>query len=262
MHSTIAGAEPMTWWLPLGAAPAYSELPWAARAARMISLTVQADAARLAPLVPEPLIAADDGRAHLWMLDMGSHSGAGSYMECLLAVPSTFEGAAGFYPLWSYVDSDVSLMLGREITGVPKKIAQLRLERADDQLLFSVMRGGVELVRGGLVLQAELTSEQVGRLNSRMSGSVWALMEAYTPAQPDLAPQRLVLEERGDRTIHRAVRGQGFVTCTGSAADPLQQVGDLRVLRATYMEYSTVLHAPLGRGVFAVSDRRLFARER
>ena len=53
----------------------------------------------------------------------------GPYNEALLLLSSTYKNKPGMYVFSIYVDDDVALAAGREIWGIPKKMAEIKLSR-------------------------------------------------------------------------------------------------------------------------------------
>lgn len=234
----------------MGGWPSYQMLPWTSRHGRIISLSVRGDPAKLAALVPHPLEPLGNGVAHVWAVDLEAYTGAGGYQEVLMAIPATFNGEPGVFSPWLYVNNDVSVMLGREVMGTPKKYARVEIRRADDQLNFTVERAGVKIVHGGMALREEYSAQRLAELRGAMGGAVWGVMGSVAGPDGDPSPARMVLETRSDREIHRAVAGDGFLHFAASAADPLFELGSLTVRRATYLELGTTLKPTKVRGVF------------
>lgn len=84
-----------------------------------------------------------------------------SYHEAALMVSCKFNGEPGALCLGMVVDDDVALILGREVYGFPKKMADIRLEVEGDRVEASVTRRGttfleIEADLGGGLAQPQL----------------------------------------------------------------------------------------------------------
>lgn len=61
-------------------------------------------------------------------------------------VPVTHKGETGAYCLTMPVDDDVAMIGGREQFGIPKKIAEITLDRDSDTVVGRVARKGSEIL--------------------------------------------------------------------------------------------------------------------
>ncbi len=75
-----------------------------------------------------------------------------SYRESALLVSCKYGEEKGALCLGIVVDDDIALILGREIFGYPKKLAQISLERSGSRVVGKVSRRGVQF----LEIRAEL----------------------------------------------------------------------------------------------------------
>ncbi len=76
-----------------------------------------------------------------------------SYREAALLVSCKYGEESGSLCMGIVVDDDVALILGREIFGYPKKLAQISLERSGNRVEGKVFRRGVQF----LEIRAELS---------------------------------------------------------------------------------------------------------
>ena len=120
---------------------------------------------------------------------------------------------------------------GRERMGVPKKIADITLERHNDQMVGSVTRSGVTFATMGMTFDTAVSDEQLQRMKRGMQGDSLGYIDQLDE-QGDL--HRLWLKANRKDEIESAISGRGFVDIRPSASDPLYPL-DLRAVSATYI---------------------------
>lgn len=86
------------------------------------------------------------------------NSSFGSYHEFSLGIPCLFQGKMFVHIPFMYVDSDTALAGGREIGGWPKKMAEIRMDRAGDEYRCSLERGGERLASARMLIGDQLFS--------------------------------------------------------------------------------------------------------
>jgi len=80
---------------------------------------------------------------HIWA--HYRQSSVGPYDELIVAIPSVYKNQMWLYVPLIYVTTDVAMSSGREIGGWPKKIADIRMERAGNTYRLSFSRHRMEL---------------------------------------------------------------------------------------------------------------------
>ncbi len=101
---------------------------------------------RVRAVVPPPLVAADDAKVHLRFTDIDLDFGGGiSWREHVgwFGVDVTHQGQAGEYPLLIPIDLEKAIAISRERHGEPKKLAQVTIERTENEVRASMTRLGV-----------------------------------------------------------------------------------------------------------------------
>ena len=108
------------------------------------------DAKSAAALLPEgvttlpiPELPGFSAVKHVWA--NYRDSSFGPYKELIVAIPCLFKGEMYLYVPFIYVTNDAALAAGREMGGWPKKIADIRMERAGNDWRLSFSRNGAEL---------------------------------------------------------------------------------------------------------------------
>src|SRR5512136_2420354 len=69
-----------------------------------------------------------------------------AYLESALSLQAQFNGEEGSYCLGMPVTNDIAMILGREIFGYPKKMANIHLKRQGEKVDGLTERHGVRLV--------------------------------------------------------------------------------------------------------------------
>lgn len=169
-----------------------------------------------------------------------------SYNEGALFLRAVYKGEPGWYCLAMPVDNDMAMASGRELVGLPKKIAEeITLERTDNQVMGRVIRRGVEVLH----IEAELSEAvsvttldvlgpEVDDLEGRPCRKVVAFTFKFLPSPgggfdylPRLRRDVVLFRPRDDvRT------GAGKLEMVASQYDPL---GDVPVRDLLDVSYGT-----------------------
>jgi acetoacetate decarboxylase len=108
------------------------------------------------------------------------------------------------------VDDDTALILGREVLGFPKKMAEIRLEESEGRAVGTVSRKGVEVMR----LEAALTDDEqtpAPFFGRRMVNAIGTLVTGMKLVDLPPAAER----------IHSVRCGTGRVQLGSTERDPL-----------------------------------------
>ncbi len=171
--------------------------------------------------VAEPRMRAMVGR---WQSNcVGNFSGGAIYISV------RHEGVEGDYNFFQYMDTDASVIYGREVFGEPKKIACPQLFRRGDRFTASLERGGVRIVE----LEAEMERE-LGPLTSKRSSFNFK----SRPAANGLGLEEDAILTRADFEVvaRVALEGSGRIRFGGTADEPLDEIPVTEVVRASYLE--------------------------
>jgi len=124
--------------------------PWSWTDSDFVIVDYLTDARAAAKFLPEgattfPIPDLDGFSAvkHIWA--NYRDSSFGPYRELIIAIPCLIDGAMYLYVPFIYVTTDAAMAGGREIGGWPKKIADIRMERAGNAYRLSFTRGSMEL---------------------------------------------------------------------------------------------------------------------
>ncbi|MEO5840565.1 MAG: acetoacetate decarboxylase family protein [Acidimicrobiales bacterium] len=190
------------WSLPLspaGRAALVPPPPWHF-SGDVVGIDFRGDPAAMAAVVPDPMMALDDGSATFVFIDWSSSADAdpriaadparGQYKEAYIQVHATLDGAKVARVPYIWVDNDLSFARGH-IQGFPKKLGTIALSRpvtvgrggprleAGATFAGHVASLGRQLARGSITLDTPLAA---GFIPKAMRLPLW-----HTRLMPDLA---------------------------------------------------------------------------
>ena len=213
-------------------APLYSEPPFLFRHSTLLGCTFQANPAAVRSLVPEPLNPLPGDLAYGWQSEMHSAE-IGSYHEAVISIPVELHGKPGSYVAYIYVDTDTALAAGREIWGYPKKLGHFLFSDRSGVLTRGVERDGVELFKVSMQSigpgkPEDLAAAALPTYNLKIIPAVQAAVKADVRQLTATSMQNVV--------VHRFEEGTATVVFGNSAADPLNLLEPIQVLKAIYVE--------------------------
>lgn len=194
------------------------------RDAQYLSATVEVDPTAMGRFLPTGVRLAKPGRADLFLAHFPDNPFTPGYLEAGLFVHVKTLQGTGIHCPWMLVDDDAALILGREVTGYPKKLGAISWHADGDTISASASRHGTELVTMDARLGDALPpSHFLGRPHRNVGTGIGLRM----PVLHAFTPREIVREVR---------RADVRLTLGGSVRDPLLQMG-----------LGTVLHAQLHR---------------
>ena len=234
--AAIGGAGLSDW-----ARPAEAAVETAARSARsgfefvgarMLWITVPVDASVAAALLPPSLRMASPATASVFVAHYPRTDFGSVYNEATILLHVVAADGPAWHCPWIVVDDDTALILGREMTGFPKKLGAISLREGHGLIRGVARRKGTELVR------------LEGRTSSFRSapGRIWKrrLLNVNGTFPSGMRLQQIgPLSER----VHARLAGRATLTLGSSPHD------DLR---------SLVPRPTAGPALFAVADFGLF----
>lgn len=179
-------------------------------------------------VLPPPLEAVEEPRMRA-MVGRWQSNCVGDFCGGAVYVSVRHEGVDGDYNLFQYMDTDASVIYGRDVFGEPKKIARPALHRRGDRFTASLERGGVRI----LALEAEMERDLGPATTQRSSFNFKS-----RPAANGIGLEEDAILTRADfEAVARvALEGRGRLRFGGTADDPLDRIPVTEVLRATYVE--------------------------
>lgn len=179
------------------------------RGAQYLVAEMSVDPARAAKWLPRSLSLASP-IAEVFTASF-PHSAFGSvYLEAGVFLRVRHFGRHAIHCPWMAVDDDVALILGRDLLGYPKKLAELSWTQQGDRIQSRCERRGVRVVAMEAELGRELSPVPfLGRPHRNLIGALCPRLVAFTPRE-------VALEVR-----EADIR----VTIEASERDPLHELG-------------------------------------
>ena len=178
--------------------------------ARMAFADVPVDPKAVRDWLPWPLSLASPPRATVFIADYPKTTFGSVYREAAVLVHVRLFGVRMAFCPWMVVDDDRALILGRELLGYPKKMADIRFQEKGGELSASVLRHGVEVMRieGAIGDVDAAPAPGIGRRAVNLRGLM------------SFAPNHLLVF-RPVETIHECRTLDARVTLRSSPDDPI-----------------------------------------
>jgi acetoacetate decarboxylase len=205
--------------------------------AEMLYAVYRTDADVVSKILPKPLEPASEPLVMAFVAHYPQTNFGCPYNEGAILVQTKLGKETGIYCVSMPVDDDMAMVYGREIYGYPKKLADnIRLEKKDSQIIGSVSRKGIEILRielnvKNVIQQSDLISlwspsvDQNGK--PCLAGNSFLFKYFLSPDGkgfdyiPRLVRQNTIFRPRPD-----LVTGEGKVIVGSSQYDP---IGDIPV---------------------------------
>lgn len=224
--------------------------------ARVLWAEIPVDADVVGKILPPGLALADPPTATVFVADYPFTTFGSVYREAALLLHCADDRGPFVHCPWMVVDDDTALILGREMLGFPKKMAEIALEVDGDHAVGTVVRKGVELIRveGTVDVGDDAPPPLFDRRFVNLFGSIVNGMSLI-----ELAPS-------GER-FHECRRGVGKVLLGTSDRDALGSLAPAAVatLRLATLDFADAGEHTQPRVVSGVTDdawafARFFAR--
>ena len=132
------------------------------RNARVLLVEVPVARETAAAWLPAPLEPAESPSASIFIADYPETAVGLVYREAGILLHARDGAGPARHCSWMVVDDDAALILGREMLGYPKKMAEISLVESGSGVVGSVRRKGTEIMR----IEASLGAVRTGRLTS------------------------------------------------------------------------------------------------
>lgn len=211
--------------------PLYPQFPWTFRGAQITIIDLRVDTEVLAAALPPEFSLASD-KAIAWSLTCPSIGGVGAYSEFMINATATFRGETVSTTPFIYVDNDAAMAAGREKLSLDKRLATFQRRQVGEQVSTDVTRAGVRFASFGMTLDQEGSPSDITRYQRWLS---YPATNAYTEG---------VIRSWVSPTVHRVVRGRGYIDLRPSAADRLFEL-HATASSAVQLDVDLVMEAPL-----------------
>ena len=199
---------------------------------RVLSVQFETTAEFIAAVLPPGLKPDERPLASAWVGTFGSSNCVGPFAGAGINVRARHGDLAGNYCLTMPMSTDAAIIFGRELYAEPKKLADVRLERAGDLITGTVTRYGITF----LELRGRMEETLPG---GSATGATFHYKFTPSPDGRGLDADPLLIHIRGESTSRHVERGAGEVILRESPHDPVVDVPVVRVLGAAYTEGET-----------------------
>lgn len=203
--------------------------------ARMMGVIFDADADITASLLPPPLEQAPTPGGLIFIAEYPDTNMGPGYREAALYLRCTYRGEEGSYCLSMPIDDEIRMVNGRDVFGLPKKMASIGIERSGNRVSGWVERNGVRFVEIDVELTEELPMVPPAGPSFTFKAS------PRIDLQPGFDGPVLLCDQRTDLDLIKGDMGQGAVTLRPSPHDPWAVLGDLEVNLAFAMESNNTM---------------------
>ncbi len=193
--------------------------------AKVLAVDVRISRDVAGTLLPAPLRADDPAMATLFVADYPETQFGSVYKEAGVLLHARDHQGPALHCAWMVVDDDAALILGREILGFPKKLAEITLERREAGVVGTVTRRGALVMR----LEARVHTAETNPAPMFARRVVNALGTMPTG-------MKLVELSPAAEVIHSSCRGEARVTLISSDRDPLAELQAANSADGRYVE--------------------------
>lgn len=130
------------------------ERAWTWRDAEVLWAEIPVDVAVASAMAPPGMRLAAPAMATVFVADYPTTTFGSAYREAAVLLHGQDERGPFLHCPWMVVDDDTALILGREMLGFPKKLAEIDLEVRGERAVGTVVRRGSEVLR----IEADLSS--------------------------------------------------------------------------------------------------------
>ena len=222
--------------------------------AEMVYVLFRTDPDVVKRIIPEPLKPSDQPYAAAFVAKYPKTNFGSVYNEAALLVTVEYGDETGGYCLAMPVTEDMALIMGREILGFPKKIAEeISLARTENGVRGRCVRRGVELINLSMPFEEEVEPEKavemLRTLSGQEGGEGWEAI-AYnfkfflSPRLSDFDYKpRLVKQVTTFRPSSRIKLGSNFdLKLKSSEADPLAEIPFKEPVMGMYGTFNNTMH--------------------
>jgi len=179
-------------------------------------------------VLPPPLEPVEEPRMRA-MVGRWQSNCVGDFCGGAVYISVRHDGVDGDYNFFQYMDTDASVIYGRDVFGEPKKMARPVLRRRGDRFTASIERGGVRIV----ALEAEMERD-LGPVTSERSSFNFK----SRPAANGIGLEEDAILTRANFVVEArvALEGSGRIHFGGPPDEPLDEIPITEVVRASYLE--------------------------
>ncbi len=206
-------------------------------------------------ILPPPLNPSPEALAMAFLARYPKTNFGSAYNEAALALVAEHQGELGGYILTMPVTEDMACILGREVFGFPKKLAdEISLRKTEEGVEGRYVRRGVELMGLSMPFEEEVEGrelvERLGAMTSQGPAGEWRAVSYNFKyfLSPELSgfdyPPRLVKQTTLFRPLGRVKLSYRFdLRLRSSDTDPLGEIPVVEPLFGFYGTFQNTMEA-------------------
>lgn len=165
------------------------------------------------------------------------------YKEAGLFILAECDGVVGRYCLSMPITDGMAMSMGREVCGLPKKMANIDFEVKDGKAVGKISRNGIEFFTVSADISGELNEgAEIAELNEGLVSAMYNITYAKSAdgcgflLNPTLVRQRLSADDIKENKL-----GTAAVTMTDSPHDPWAELEVVRMIGSQYIVSTNTL---------------------
>lgn len=200
----------------------------------------------IAKLLPAPLKPVENRPlVSTFVANYPKTSFAPPYKEAGLFILAECDGVVGRYCLAMPITDGMAMSMGREVCGLPKKMANIDFEVKDGKAVGKISRNGIEFFKVSVDISGELNEGAVvEELNEALNPSMYNVTYAKSAdgcgflLSPTLIRQKLSVDDIIENKL-----GTADVTMTDSPHDPWAELEVVRMIGSQYIVSTNTLES-------------------
>lgn len=190
----------------------------------------------LKPVKDKPLVSA-------FIANYPKTSFAPPYKEAGLFILAQCDGVEGRYCLSMPITDGMAMAMGREVCGLPKKMANIDFDVADGKVMGKISRNGIEFFKVNADISGNLNGDaKTEELNRATNSSMYNITYAKSAdgcgflLSPTLIRQNLSVDDIVENKL-----GTATITMTDSPHDPWAELEVVKMIGAQYIVSTNTL---------------------
>ena len=200
----------------------------------------------IAKLLPAPLKPVKDKPlVSTFVANYPKTSFAPPYKEAGLFILAECDGVVGRYCLAMPITDGMAMAMGREVCGLPKKMANIEFEVKDGKAVGKISRNGIEFFTVSADISGKLNeAATIEELHGAIDVDMYNIISSKSPdgcgflLSPTLIRQKLSVDNITENKL-----GTATVTMTDSPHDPWAELEVVRMIGSQYIVSTNTLEA-------------------
>jgi acetoacetate decarboxylase len=209
------------------AAPLYEEGPYYYTGFRKLSVFAKSDSHAIRKALPDCFEPIGDV-IEVFIMDVPEVTGIDPYQESGIVIPCSYEGEKGAHVTYEYVTADDALAIGREIWGYPKKISEISFEETNGNVIATMSRRSVELMRFEFQPDSSVDFD-APQLHPRFQVKRFPRADGQ-----GFDMDQIIRNDLKDSKITSERKGQAKLILKSSPQDPLGELAPMKIVGAQF----------------------------